>query len=148
MRRADILRKAEYLVQRLLEPKADAGPKSRAVSVSSGKNVGASGDASDVEREEAKDEAKDEEEGEEEGKADGGDGVAEEEGKEDAGTREASPMGSVHEADESDLSDVPSDGEKARQEEEAKRTLLFPNLRRGSGEGSKGRQSEEDGGDD
>lgn len=151
VRRADILRKAEYLVQRLLEPKAaESGSKSRAVSVSSGKNLGPSGDASDVEMEDQKDEGGGGEEEEEEEEAKDEDdskmdeGGEAREGEEEGREGVSSPMGSVHEADESDLSDVPqeSDEERLRQEAE-KRTLLFPNLRRSSDGGSKSRKSED-----
>lgn len=145
VRRADILRKAEYLVQRLLEPKAEPGSKSRGVSVSSGRNAGASRDASDVEMEDVKDEAGEadaEGKDEDDEKDDGGVGGDEVEGERDE--EEGKEEGSVHEADESDLSEVPQEEEeeRARQEEE-KRVLLFPNLRRGSEGASKRRKSDD-----
>ncbi|SPO04042.1 related to transcriptional corepressor HIR3 [Cephalotrichum gorgonifer] len=168
VRRPDILRKAENIVQRLLEPKVEsAGSKSRAASVSSGKNAaGGDGDASDVEMEDAAggDETKDEDETKE-GEGEGGAGAGARDTEEDGGGAQeggSSPLGSVHEADESDLSDVPHDDEEAEKEEEEgkgekeedkekaegekkekdvpMRPLLFPNLRRSS-EGGKGRRS-------
>lgn len=159
VRRPDILRKAEYLVQRLAEAKTEgSGSKSRAVSVSSGKNVAASGDVSDVEME---DQSKDEtgiegEAGEgDETKVDDEGGAVEDEGKED-GAQEgvASPVGSVHEVDETDMSDAPRDLDENKMDEEpggeegadgvAGRKPLFPNLRRSS-EGSKSREREGEG---
>lgn len=163
VRRPDILRKAEYLVQRLAEAKTEGGgSKSRAVSVSSGKNVAAGGDASDVEMEDGgKDEAGAEGEageGDEAKEEDGG--AYDDEGK-DEGAQEGatSPAGSALEVDDTEMSDAPRDDEDKMDEEpegeegdgEAGRKRLFPNLRRSS-EGSKSREREneveaDDGGD-
>ena len=135
IRRPDILRKAEQVVLRLLEPNKvePVGPsganKSRAVSISSPKNTEAAttnGDhggadaGSDVEMEDGEPAAK--EDADEAGAGEtaepgetGGDDVAGEDADDEGGHEGellSSPLGSIHDsADESDLTDVPPDSD-------------------------------------
>ena len=168
VRRPDILRKAEQVVLRGMEPPKSAGlggrPKSRSrgVSVASAKTGDGAEDGSDVEMEDVDaGEQHEEEEEQEDGGAEGeveeeadeveGEGEdEEEEGHDETAAVVSEPAGSIHSsADESDLSDVPDDYD----DEEPPGFMLFPNLGRsgsrsappaGEGEDEEGEEEEEE----